>query len=254
MSRMITFLSIAVVLFSVAAGASWYLQSLQHPEGEQAKTSDEKTGAKAKAEAHTPKGGTPADPANRTLTRPAASPEADKLAKAAGDFQQKQESLKAREQQLGVREKQLDTIHDEIKKEHKKLESIRKEIEGELAVLQEKLDLYEKRSSTVDKTKRETEARIDEFEQKLTKIKPLELKNTKQAAGIHERMEPEVAAQSIQQMVERGELEFAVAILANMRERQAAAVMTELTKQEAATSAEIMKRMRYYKALEASPK
>ena len=46
MSGMIKFLSIAVVLFSVAAGASWYLQNMQHGEEEVAKAPDEKAGAK----------------------------------------------------------------------------------------------------------------------------------------------------------------------------------------------------------------
>jgi flagellar motility protein MotE (MotC chaperone) len=118
----------------------------------------------------------------------------------------------------------------------------------------EKLDLLEKRSGSVDKARKEADARLDEFEQKLTKIKPAEMKNTKQAATIHERMEPEAAAQSIQQMVEKGELEFAVGILANMRERQAAALLSELAKQESGTSAQLMTRLRYYKAVDSSPK
>jgi hypothetical protein len=55
-------------------------------------------------------------------------------------------------------------------------------------------------------------------------------------------------------MVEKGEMEFAVAILANMRERQAAALLSELSKQESGTSAQLITRLRYYKATEASPK
>ena len=123
-----------------------------------------------------------------------------------------------------IREKQLDTIHDEIKREHKKLEGVRKEIEAELQVVMEKLELLEARSGSVDKARKEADARLDEFDQKITKMKPAEMKNTKQAATIHERMEPEAAANSIHQMVEKGEsLSLPVAILDNMRERQAAA-------------------------------
>lgn len=254
MSRMIKFLSIAVILFSVAAGASWYLQYLQHADEEPAKVAEEKVSAKGKSAARAGKA-VPAEPiANRSIPRPAGSPELDRLAKTAATLQQQQDFVKAREQQLVVREKQLDMIHDEIKKEHKKLDSVRKEIEGELQVVQEKLDLLEKRSGTVDKARKEADARLDEFEQKLTKLRPAELKNTKQAATIHERMEPEAAAQSIQQMVEKGELEFAVGILANMRERQAAALLSELAKQESGTSAQLMTRLRYYKTLDVGGK
>jgi flagellar motility protein MotE (MotC chaperone) len=252
MSRMIKFLSIAVILFSVAAGASWYFQYSQHGDEEPSKTTDEKPNAKAKAAPG--KGAAPEASSNRSLPRPPMSPEVDKIAKTAAALQQQQESLKAREQQLVVREKQLDTIHDEIKKEHKKLDSVRKEIEGELAVVMEKLDLLEKRSGTVNKARLEADAKLDEFEQKLSKIKPAETKNTKLAATIHERMEADAAASSIQQMVEKGELDFAVGILANMRERQAAAVLSELAKQESGTSSQLMTRLRYYKTVEGSPK
>ena len=141
MSRMIKFLSIAVILFSVAAGASWYLQYSQHPDEEPIKTTDEKANAKAKSLPG--KGAAPEAASNRSLPRPPMSPEVDKIAKTAAALQLQQESLKTREQQLIVREKQLDTIHNEIKKEHKKLDSVRKEIEGELAVVMEKLDLLE---------------------------------------------------------------------------------------------------------------
>ena len=41
MSRMIKFLSIAMILFSAAAGASWYLQYQQHGNDDPAKTPDE---------------------------------------------------------------------------------------------------------------------------------------------------------------------------------------------------------------------
>ena len=181
-------------------------------------------------------------------------PKRSRLAKTAGALQQQQESLKAREQQLAVREKQLDTIHGEIKEEHKKLEAVRKEIAVELAMVQEKLELLEKRSGTVSEAKKEADARIDEFEQRLTKAKPGELKNTKQAAAIHERMEPDMAAQSIQQMVEKGELDFAVGIVANMRKRQAAALLSELSKQEAGTSAAAHHAITILQSIDTSPK
>ena len=41
-------------------------------------------------------------------------------------------------------------------------------------------------------------------------------------AGIYDKMDPEAAAQSIQQMAEKGKIDTAVTILANMRDRQAA--------------------------------
>ena len=97
MSRMIKFLSIAVILFSVAAGASWYFQNMQHSEDETAKVPDEKSSAKVKAGSPVSKGSLTEAAPSRSIPRPSTSPEVDRLAKeTAATLQQQQDSVKAR--------------------------------------------------------------------------------------------------------------------------------------------------------------
>src|SRR5262245_30125795 len=129
MSRLFIFLAIAVVLFSLAAGASWYLQG---PGQNTAKEGEEKStkveSVKSKAIVHEPM-------APRPAPRTPVSPEAEKITAFAATLEKQQELLKGREQHVAHREKQLDLIHEEIKKDQGKLDAMRKDIENELALV-----------------------------------------------------------------------------------------------------------------------
>src|SRR5262249_38700892 len=141
MSRLFKFLAIAVVLFSLAAGVSWYLQGPGHGA---TKESEEKSvkveSVKSKPIIHEPA-------ASRPAPRTPVSPEAEKITAFAATLERQQEALKSREQHIAHREKQLDLIHDEIKKDQGKLDVMRKDIDAELALVQEKLDLLDKRTA-----------------------------------------------------------------------------------------------------------
>jgi flagellar motility protein MotE (MotC chaperone) len=242
MPRMLKFFAIAVGLFSLAAGVSWYLQGQgQAPpkdsEEKAAKAGDHPRGKGAIHEAVAP----------RPMPRTPVSPEAERITAFAATLEKQQESLKSREQHLAVREKQMDLIHDEIKKDQKKLDVVRKEIENELNLVQEKLDILEKRTGEGLKERQKAEAQLEEVRQATLEIGGLESKNLKQVAGIYDKMDPEAAAQSIQQMAEKGKIDTAVTILANMRDRQAANLLGELSKQDAGIAVELFDRMRFLK-------
>ena len=241
MSRMIKFFSIAVVLFSVAAAASWYLQ------GQQAPLENDEKPVKHAAEHPRGKAAGHDVPAPRLLPRSSGSPDADRFTQLAATLQTQQESLKNREQHLAVREKQLDLIHEDIKKDQKKLDAVRKEVEAELQLVQEKLDVLDKRTGEGAKDREKTEAQLEELRRTTLEVNDLESKNLKQVAGIYDKMDPEAAAQNIQQMADKGSLDTAVTILANMRDRQAANLLGELSKLDAGIAAQLFDRMRYMK-------
>ena len=109
---------------------------------------------------------------------------------------------------MTTREKQLDLIHDEIKKEHKKLESVRKQVDTELQIVQEKLDLLEKKSAEGEKTHQNATAELEEAKRVTLELSGMESKNLKQVAGIYDKMDADAAAQSIQQMVDKGKTRY----------------------------------------------
>ncbi len=253
MSRMILFLFVAVLLFSLAAGASWYLQQRHAQELDQAKAGDDKA---AKSVSHAPAAkGTATDALpGRAVSRPPASADPDRVAQAALTLQRQQESLKNREQFLETREKQMNLIHDDIKKEHKKLDIVRKEIQAELQLVQDKLELLEKKSSEVDTKRQQITQQVNEFDAKRIEVSGTEAANLKKLATIYDKMDPEAAAQGIEQMVEKGKIEMAVAILSNMNQRQAAGLLSEISKGDPGIAIQLLDRMRFLKTSLTSPK
>jgi flagellar motility protein MotE (MotC chaperone) len=247
MSRMLKFFSIAVVLFSLAAGASWYLQWQQPKEEEEKATKPAAGNAHGKAAGNDPV-------VQRPLLRPTVSPEADRFTQMAATLQSQQESLKNREQQVVIREKQLNLIHEEIKREQKKLDAVRKEVEAELQLVQDKLDALERKTGEGEKDRQKAAAQMEDLQHMTLEMNGIESKNLKQVAGIYDKMDPEAGAQSIQQMVEKGKIDTAVTILANMRDRQAANLLGEISKEDSGIAVQLFDRMRFMKTPALAPK
>src|SRR5882762_9853299 len=109
MSRMIKFLAIAIILFSLAASASWYLQYEQAKDAENAKTGDEKS-TKAQSAKHSKKDGTSPPP----IVRQATSQDGDRISRMIDDVQKREERNKLHEQKLIVRQNQINLLHEEL--------------------------------------------------------------------------------------------------------------------------------------------
>ncbi len=244
MSGMIKFLSVAVIMFSVAAGVSWYLQNQQPP----LTTEGEEKAAKGPSEHARVKPAVADIAPPRPLLRPSGSPEAERLTRMADGLQVQEESLKNRQKALLDREKQLDLVHEEIKKDQKKIDSVRKEVESELQLVQEKLEVLERRASESRENIQRTNVTLEEAKSVSFELGGVEAKNLKQMANIYDKMDPEAAAQNILQMADKGKLDTAVAILANMRDRNAANILGEISKQNSDVAVQLFDRMRYLKA------
>lgn len=249
MTRMIKLLCFVITLFSVAASVSWYLQSKKAGEGDSPKAPDERAvkPGHGPGSAGTPKHGATGAPTPRPLIRPATTQEAERITQMASALQQQQETLKGREQQLAQREKQIEAIHEQIKKEQKRFDVIRKEIQAELVLVQEKIELMEKRAAEGDRDRKAVETQREELKKSITELGGVEAKNLKQLALIYDKMDSEAASQSIHQMVETGKLDMAVTILTNMRERQAAGLLGEIARQDPSAAVQLFDRMRLVK-------
>ena len=191
--------------------------------------------------------------ADRPLVRAPLSPDADRLTQMASTLQTQQESLKSREQQMATREKQLDLIYDQIKQKQKS---------STPCVSRSKRRCNSSRKSwTFSKERRrrregsaKATADLREIKRATLEMNGLESKNLKQVAGIYDKMDPDSAAQSIQQMVDKGKLDTAVAILAGMRDRQAANLLTIISNQDASIATQLVDRVRYMRASADSPR
>ena len=230
MSGMIKLLLVAIIVFSVAASGSWYLQSTQQKDADHAKADHDKS---TKDPGHAPAPKKTAAVVDdvvhaRPLARPAASPETDRVVAIAESNRKQQEILQNREKQLETREKQLDLVHVEITKEQKKLDALRKDIDSELKIVQEKLEVAEKRATDGDGQLRKVEAQKEDLQKSMIQMDALEVKNFAKLGGIYDKMDASAASKNLQQMIDDGKTEMAVGILSNMGTRQAAAVLGDI--------------------------
>lgn len=240
MWRMIMLFSVVIILFGVAAGASWYLQA-QQKDHETPHVAEEKKKSNSNVNAVKPSVGEGVTP--KSLIRSPSSPDTERLAAMATSLQSQQELLKAREQQIAVREKQMDIIHEEIKKEQKRLDAIKKKIDEEMLALNEKIEHLERRAADNKVERTAITSAKQDVEQMTLRVDELEWMNIKAQVKTFDKMDPETANMLLVQMVDAGKLDTAAKILANVEKRQAAAIFAEMSKNEPKLSAQIVERI-----------
>jgi vacuolar-type H+-ATPase subunit I/STV1 len=241
MVRMIMLLSVIIILFGVAAGASWYLQSQQTKDHDTPSAAEEKKKANPSAGAVKPSVGESAAP--KPLIRATPSPDTERLSAMAASLQNQQELLKAREQQVAVREKQMDIIHEEIKKEQKRLDGIKKKIDEEMLALMEKIEYLEKRTATHGDERKSLDTQKRDIEQATLQVEGQEWVNIKAQSKMYDKMEPAVASAMLTSLVDDGKLDLAAKILVHVERRQIAAIFAEMYKNEPKLPGQIYERM-----------
>jgi flagellar motility protein MotE (MotC chaperone) len=243
MNKAVKVLVFAIVLFSGAAGVSWYLQQQMHPHTDpHAADAHEKS---AKSPAPTPSGGGDAK-LTRAAVRPAYVPESENVAKMAASLQQQGESLKGREQELTARQKNLELIYQDIRSEHRALEEVRKQLAEEMKALQDKLSTLETKAGENKLEYKNLAKKREEISSSLLEVHKTEAGRLKQIGSAYDTMDPEAAATMMQEMVEKGMLDTAVKILGSMKDRQLARVLAAFT--EPSIAVQLLDRLKGLKA------
>lgn len=248
MNKAVKVLVVAIVLFSGAAGLSWYLQQQVHPHADPVHATD--THEKSAKPAAPPAGAGDAK-LSKAAIRPAYVPESENVAKMAASLQQQSESLKGREQELTTRQKNLDLIYQDIRSEHRALEEIRKQVAEELKLLQDKLAGLEVKAGENRQEFKKLTKKAEEISSSLVEVQKVEAGRIKQIGSAYDTMEPEAAAQMMQEMVEKGKLDTAVKILGSMKDRQMARVLAAFT--EPSVAVQLLDRLKGLKSAKQSP-
>ena len=139
MKTILTFGVMAVVLFSVAAGLSLYLNV---PKTDEAKDSS----AKKKNN----KDKDPDGESEKPIVRPTTNATAEEMAKQSAQFQLQQAGLKEREAKLLARQKQVEVVLQDIKSEREELERLRQQFSAELKLAADTTVDLEKKYAAFD--------------------------------------------------------------------------------------------------------
>lgn len=147
------------------------------------------------------------------------------------------QALKSREARLERRGEEINIIMKDILSERDALDNLIRQIALELRTAEGKVSDLEVRAAELEKKKIEFDA--------------AERKNIERIASLLDAMAPESAASTLKQMADSGKLDVAAKVLALMKERNAARVMAEL---DPVLSAQLVDRIRLLKAASVMPR
>jgi flagellar motility protein MotE (MotC chaperone) len=249
--KAVKLLLVAVVLFSAAAGGSWYLQNHMRAESDApGKTPESAKDGKRNAAAGSSASGGDTKTAKAAF-RPPYTPDAEKIAKVAENLQQQTESHKAREQQLLVRQKNLEVILQDIRSEQKSLDDVRKSLNEELKLLTDKMIALDKKSQDAKQQGIVLDGQRDEIKKGKLEVSRVEKKQFESLGKVYDAMEVDAASQTLLELVEKGKMDTAVKLLYSMKAAQAAQVLAKLSSNASPVAAELVQR---YLAIDAASK
>jgi flagellar motility protein MotE (MotC chaperone) len=227
MSKFIVVGAVALVLFGLSAGASYFLKLQQEKareSGEGSAGAPEAAGREAPAHSGGAEGGT------RTsgLGRPGHSPEAEATVQMTAKLREQEENLRKREDQLRVRAKHLEIIAQDIRGEREAIDKLHKEISDEVKQAGDKVTSAEQRFEEMQDLKRENDKVVKEMKKSLTEVDAARQGGFRRAGDISDTMNPVEAAGIIQAMADADRIDTAALILANMKQRKAAEVLNQI--------------------------
>ncbi len=225
MGNLIKMLVVLLVMFSLSAGASWYVSSLYAPKEGSHADEHEKEAKKGPSKA----GKTDAAQLeNNASFRAAFSPEADAWAGLSANLKAREENIERQKEIIGVRLKTFDLISQDWRVERAVTEDLQKKVEAETRALADKIAVLERTKEEVKGQRKDTDERLTELNKKLLEIDGVEAARMPQIASTFDSMNPDAAAKTLKGMVEKGNTDFAVKILSAMKQRAAANVLNSM--------------------------
>jgi len=240
MKKLLILGALAGLMFGGSAGVSWYLRNLK--DGKPTNAGGTNASPALQAERLTPSdvsanGSSTASAPNplRPVTPPPFNPEADGTIQLAANLSRQMEAVRAREQHLNVRQKQLELIQQDTRSERVVLDGLRRQVADEAAALEKSMAVIEQRFQDLQQQREQAKEHLSSIRKQTTEFDQLEAERIRQLATMVEGMPPENAARLIQHMADSGSLDTAVKILAAMKERSAAKVLSEIQDPSIAT-------------------
>lgn len=242
MKKLLIFGVTALGLFGASFGVSSYLQRAKiMPLGERLAGAE---GSGGKAADNKAKPGTPTAPADaaRGAVRPPYTPGTDEAVQLASSLRERLSSVRDKEKKLSDQERQLDLIIKDIRGERAALDELRKQISEELKAVTDKMSAVERRQNEVQQQRQDISKNVDEMQKRLLELEGVEKKNFDKMASMYDSMAPESAAKILQHLADSGKIDTAVKLLGQMKERNAAKVLAELS--EPSLAAQFLERLK----------
>jgi hypothetical protein len=236
MKNIVIILLSAILLFSISAGLSLWLNTPAPTQKEQTKSARAE-GNKRKEEPEEPA------PAPEPAVAPTAAGPTEKTIQLHAVVEARARELDRREAELKKREQQMLLIVTEIRGEQKTLDELRQQINEEKKALQSLRTSIDHAMADLDDKKKAAQKAQTDLEKFRTPIEAEEGKNLRVLVEALEAMTPENGAKLIKQLADKGEMGTAVKVLAQLKGRNKAAIMDQITVTDPDFAGEIFHRI-----------
>jgi flagellar motility protein MotE (MotC chaperone) len=242
MKRYLLYGLAGTMLFAASATVSLWTQQQLRPKADAEGTTTAKAGKEpaAKGSSEPPK----AEGAEelRPVVRPSGPPSAEDTTRLANALRERLKTVREREEQVGSRQKQLELIYQDIRGERNVLDELRKQVGDEMKALNDKLLSVDRKFGDLEQQRQSATKTLADVQKRQIDLEGTERKNIDKMATTFGSMSPDAAARILQQMADSGQLSTAVKLLAQMKEREAAKVLTEIP--DSALAAQLVEKMR----------
>ena len=151
---------------------------------------------------------------------------AEEISKQAANIRDRLIVVRQKESNVAAQQRNLDLIRQDIRNERLAMEGLRRQVEDEVGRLDEKLKQID--PAIPGPVPPKESAPAPEASVGGKKAKDSEVRGTKKASGIFKEMPAESAATVAEQMVKQGKLDEVVALLKEIPEKKAAAILAAI--------------------------
>ncbi len=238
----------ALLLFGLSASVSWVLRN--------SKTPPANSGAREELPPLKFPDRTDRDPAAQkkpsgpssplpSAARPPFTAGTDEAVQLAASLRERLTAVREKEAQQSARLKQLELIYLDISGERGAVDELRQQVKDELRAVDEKMAAVEKKVSAAEQNRQSNTRREADLQKNLLELEGVEQKNIKRMAEIYNSMEPESAARILEKLATK-ELDTAVKIVGEMKERQAAKLLAALPP-DSGLAAQLLEKLKGFK-------
>ena len=229
MKTLMKFSLTALVLFALSATASWFVVQMKKPAI--ATAAGEKMASAAEEGKMI---GRRRHAAGGSLQRTAVSPSLHAHGGrdgAAGQQPPRNDwpACAEREAELAARQKQMELIRQDIRGERSAIDELRKQVNDEMKAADETLRAAEQKQVELEQKRQNMAGEVKDMQSQLIEMDKAESANVQKIAEKIDLMQPDAAAKLIQQLADTGKMDTAVKMLADMKDRQAAKILSEMT-------------------------
>ena len=229
----------ALLFFSVSAGLSLWLNGpvvKADPAAADAKVAPRKVKDKGKSagDEHEPD-------MSKPIVRPKPQPGSEEVGQLASKVNDQLSVIRDREARVERRQAQLDLIIQDIRAERGVIDGLRRSATVEIKNLGDKIAELEQKANELEQKRQATSKSATELKSKQGEQEENERQNYGKIGNMYDNMPPENSAKILQQMADMGKMEMAAKTLSQMKERQAAKVLAEIS--DPAVAAQLLEKM-----------